>query len=113
MIQYGRQRCLQCLRDFRKGPDPATTLDRFEKYVKRATAATTIDNDKKKLPFHQMWGGEEMITLLEREGKVTSTDSFETAVQKVEITLREHVNAVYAIYKLFCEMQQEQQTFAK
>ena len=33
----------------RKGADPATTLDRFEKYVKRAnlvfaTAATTIDN---------------------------------------------------------------------
>ena len=54
-----------------------------------------------------------MITLLEQEGKVTSTDSFETAVQKVKITLREHVNAVYAIYKLFCEMQQQQQTFAK
>ena len=34
---------------FRKGPDPATTLDCFEKYVKRAnlvfaTAATTIDD---------------------------------------------------------------------
>ena len=39
---------------FRKGSDPATTSDRFEKYVKRAnlvfaTAATTTDNDKKKL----------------------------------------------------------------
>ena len=43
---------------FRKGPDPVTTFDRFEKYVKRAdlvfaTAATTIDNDKKKLSFLQ------------------------------------------------------------
>ena len=58
----------------RKGPDPATTLDCFEKYVKRAdlvfaTAATTIDNDKKKLSFLQIWGGEEMVTLLEKNVK--------------------------------------------
>ena len=80
---------------FRKGPDPATTLDRFEKYVNRAdlvfaTTATTIDNDKK-LSFLQIRGGEEMITLLEQEGKVTSTDSFEAAVQKVKTALRKYV----------------------
>ena len=74
---------------FRKGPDPATTLDRFEKYVKRAdlvsaTATTATDNDKKKLSFLQTWSGEEMITLLEQEGKVTSTDSVEAAVQKLK-----------------------------
>ena len=84
---------------FRKGPDPATTLDRFEKYVEKvdlvfATAANTIDNDKKKMSFLQIWGGEEMITLLEQEGKVTSTDSFEAAVQKVKTVLRKNVNDV-------------------
>ena len=51
---------------FKKRPDPATMFDRFEKYVKRAnlvfaTAATTIDNGKKKLSFLQIWGGEEIL----------------------------------------------------
>ena len=106
------------LKIFRKGPDLATTLDRFEKYVKRAnllfaTAATTIDNDKKKLSFLQIWGGEEMITLLEQEGKVTSTDSFEAAVQKVKTALRKYFNDVCPIYKLFCETQQGQHTFVE
>ena len=42
---------------------------------------------------------------------MTSIDSFEAAVQKVKTALRKHVNDVYLIYKLFCEMQQGQQTF--
>ena len=54
-----------------------------------------------------------MITLLEQEGKVTSTNSFEAAVQKVKTALKKHVNDVYPIYKLFCEMQQGQQTFVE
>ena len=44
---------------------------------------------------------------------MTSTDSFEAAVQKVKTALRKHVNDVYPIYKLFCEMQQGQQTFVE
>ena len=35
-----------------------------------------------------------MITLLEQEGKVRSTDSFEAAVQKVKTALTKHVNDV-------------------
>ena len=54
-----------------------------------------------------------MITLLEQEGKVTSADSFEAAVRKVKTALRKHVNDVHPIYKVFCEMQQGQQTFVE
>ena len=82
----------------------------------RRVSLLELPNKVKKLSFLQLWGGEEMIPLLEQESKVTSTDSFEAAMLKVKIhlALREHVDDVYQKYKLFCGMQQlGQQTFVE
>ena len=101
---------------FRKGHDPNDTLERFEKYIRRAklifeTTPAQIDSDKKKIAFLQIWGGEEMVSLLEHEGKIADTDSFEEAVEKVRVALKAHINSVYPVYKLFCEMSQSQLKF--
>ena len=104
------------LENFRKGADPNDTLERFNKYIRRAklvfeTAPAQIDSDKKKLSFIQIWGGEEIVNLLEQEGKIGEEDSFEVAVEKVRTALKAHINDVYPVYKLFCEMSQGQQKF--
>ena len=46
---------------------------------------------RRSCPSLQIWGGEDMSTLLEQEGKMTSTDSFQAAVQKVKTALRKHL----------------------
>ena len=51
------------LENFREGKDPGVTLEKFQKYLKRAKmvfATAEMDTDPKKKSFLQIWGGEDM-----------------------------------------------------
>jgi len=92
---------------YRKAKDAGTTLDSFNKYVKRALMVfdtEDIDEDKKKKALLQLWGGDEMISIFEHEGKVTAQDTFDQAVEKVRDAIKGQINEVYPVFKLFCEM---------
>ena len=103
------------LAPFKKGGDAGTTFDAFEKYVKRAEmvfATEDIQENAKKKAFLQLWGGDDMMTLFEHEGKVVAADTFEQAVDKVKTALKGQINEVYPVYKLFCEMPQGKKSFS-
>jgi len=50
-----------------------------------------IDEDKKKKALLQLWGGDEMISIFEHDGKVTAQDTFDQAVEKEDANF---VNAI-------------------
>ena len=103
------------LSNFKKGKDPGQTLENLDKYVKRANLVfmtADIDTDAKKKSFLQKWGGDQMVTLFEHEGKVISTDTFDQAVTKIKNALTAQINDIYPVYKLFCEMPQGSQPFS-
>ena len=94
---------------FKKSKDVGTTLDSFNKYIKRAEMVfdtEDINEDKKKKALIQLWGGDEMMSLFEHEGKVTATDTFVQAIDKVKQAIQGQINEVYPVFKLFCKMPQ-------
>ena len=104
------------LAPFKKAADAGTTLDSFEKYVKRAEmvfATEDIAADSKKKAFLQLWGGDAMMTLFEHEGKVAAADTYEQAVTKIKNALKGQINEVYPVFKLFCEMPQGKKSFTE
>ena len=104
------------LENFREGKDPGVTLEKFQKYLKRAKmvfATAEIDTDPKKKSFLQIWGGEDMMRLFEHVGKVAEADTFDAAMTKIENALKGQINEVYPVYKLFCEMPQGRRTFGE
>ena len=51
------------------------------------------------------------MTIYEHDGKVEEADNFDTAVEKISQALKGHINEVYPVYKLFCEMPQGKLSF--
>ena len=71
---------------FKRPKDAGATLDAFDKYIKRANMifdTEDIDEDKEKKALLQLWGGDEMITFFEHEGKVTTEDTYAAAIDKI------------------------------
>ena len=102
------------LEKFKKRKDPGQTLANLDKYVKRAELVFTtadVNDDAKKKSFLQIWGGDEMVTLFEHDGKVVAGDTFAAAVKKIKDAIAAQVNEIYPVYKLFCEMPQGNQPF--
>ena len=80
---------------FAKGKDASTTLDAFEKYVKRADMVfptEEIEGDTKKKAFLQLWGSDPMMTLFKHEGKVTDTDTYAQSIEKTRAELKGQIN---------------------
>lgn len=63
-----------------------------------------IDENKRWKALLQLWGREEIMSLFEHEGKVTLTDTFEQAIDKIRDAIQGQINEVYPVFKLFCEM---------
>ena len=72
-----------------------------------------IAENKKKKALLQLWGGDEMITFFEHEGKVTTEDTYPQAIDKIRNALKGQINEVYPVFKLFCEMPQGQTPFTE
>ena len=101
---------------FKRPKDAGTTLDTFEKYLKRANMVfdtEDIEEDKKKKALLQLWGGDEMINFFEHEGKVTAEDTFAQAMEKIRNALKGQINEMYPVFKLFCEMPQGKTPFTE
>eukprot|EP00111_Clytia_hemisphaerica_P021409 TCONS_00063010-protein len=101
---------------FKRPKDTGAALDSFDKYVKRANMifdTEDIDEDKKKKALLQLWGGDEMITFFEHEGKVTTEDTYAAAIDKIRNSLKGQINEVYPVFKLFNEMPQGQMPFTE
>ena len=60
-----------------------------------------IAEDKKKKALLQLWGGDEMITFFEHEGKVIAADTYVQAPDKIRNPLKGRINEVYPVFKLF------------
>ena len=96
----------QCsaLPPFKRPRDAGAALDTFEKYIKRANMifdTEDIAEDKKKKALLQLWGGDEMITFFEHEGKVIAADTYVQAPDKIRNPLKGRINEVYPVFKLF------------
>ena len=101
---------------FKCPKDAGAALDSFDKYIKRANMifdTEDIEEDKKKKALLQLWGGDEMITFFEHEGKVTTEDTYAAAIDKIRNSLKGQINEVYPVFKLFCEMPQGQMPFTE
>ena len=101
---------------FKRPKDAGAALDAFDKYIKRANMifdTEDIEENKKKKALLQLWGGDEMITFFEHEGKVTAEDTYAAAIDKIRNSLKGQINEVYPVFKLFCEMPQGQMPFTE
>ena len=95
------------LEQFVKGQDSAETLERLEDYVRRAQLVFTtadIKEEPKKKSLIQIWGGDVLMMLFEHVGKVQEKDTFDEAIKKIKEGLKETMNEVFPMYKLFHEM---------
>ena len=101
------------LGNFRKGKDAGETLEKIEKYVKRAKlvyGAEGITEDLKKISLFQIWGGDELMTLVDHVGKLEEGQTFDELVTSIRNGLKATMNDVFPMYKLFHQMPQGQKS---
>lgn len=99
---------------FHKCNDPNINIEQFENYVRLARSVfkqlniTSDDEKKEKL---LTWGGEDMKRLFFNTGKVVDEDTFDESIQKIKTGLMTKINTIQLMYKLFCDMPQNEQLF--
>ena len=104
--------------------DPGGTLQRFNLYVDRielmcdlifrksdGSAYTPSDKEKKSLLLFR--GGNDMKMLFEHVGKVTETDTFKNAIEKIKTSLKARTNKVVQRNLLFSNFPQGSKSFER
>ena len=87
----------------------------LDKYVKRSNlvfGAEGITDNSKKISLFQIWGGDDLMTLVDHVGKLEEGQSFDDLIKSIKDGLKGTINDVFPMYRLFHQMAQGQRKFS-